>query len=67
MMTIFRLRHCPNDSDSGAFDTLPSFFMRWKAGDSFIDSRIQTETASSRIDTRNGMRHPQTSKSLPVN
>ena len=57
--TIFRFFHSPNDSVSGAFEVLPSDFIFWKAGDSFIDRRIQTEIASSAIEIRNGMRQPQ--------
>ncbi|MNL89119.1 hypothetical protein D3C87_2192500 [compost metagenome] len=45
---------------------MPSAFRRWNAGDSFIDRRIYTDTPSSRIDTRNGMRQPQVSKLGPV-
>ena len=62
-ITIFRFFHWPKDSVSGAFDVLPSAFIFWKAGDSVSDSRIQTEMASSRIETRNGMRQPQSAKS----
>ena len=47
-MTIFRLPHWPKDSVSGAFEVLPSDFMRAKAGDSDSLRRIHTETASSR-------------------
>ena len=42
---------------------VPSSFIFWKAGLSFSFSRIQTETPSSTIDTRNGMRQPQDAKS----
>ena len=38
-----------------------------EAGDSFIDKRIHTEIASRKIETRNGIRQPQSSNSLPVN
>ena len=48
-------------------EVLPSAFIFWKAGDSFIDRRIQTEMPSNRIDTMNGMRQPQsTNASSPV-
>lgn len=57
-ITIFRFFHWPNDSASGAFDSLPSLFMRWNAGDSDSDSRIHTDTPSSTIDSRYGMRQP---------
>ena len=43
-------------------EVLPSAFILAKAGDSFMDRRIQTETASSRMDTRNGTRQPQSAK-----
>ena len=56
--------HWPKDSGSGAFEVLPSDFIFWKAGDSFIDRRIQTEMPSSKIDTRNGTRQPHSSKSF---
>ena len=49
----------PKDSVSGAFEVLPSSFIFWKAGLSFSISRIQTETPSSTIETRKGMRQPQ--------
>ncbi|MCY1299119.1 hypothetical protein D9M70_486350 [compost metagenome] len=65
-ITIFRLRHCANDSVSGALEVLPSAFMRWNAGDSFIDSRMYTDIPSSRIDSRKGMRQPQVSNAGPV-
>ena len=61
-ITIFRFFHWPKDSVSGALEVLPSAFIFWKAGDSFSDSRIHTETASSTIETRNGMRQPQSLK-----
>jgi hypothetical protein len=41
---------------------LPSAFIFWKAGDSESESRIHTEMASSAIETRNGMRQPQSMK-----
>jgi hypothetical protein len=41
---------------------LPSSFIRWKVGDSFSDSRIQTD-AEQATDSRNGMRQPQAAKS----
>src|SRR3978361_2322092 len=58
-MTIFRLRHWPKASLSGAFEVLPSAFILAKAGDSFIDRRIHTEMPSSSTDTRKGTRQPQ--------
>jgi hypothetical protein len=58
-MTIFRFFHWPKDSDSGALEVLPSAFILANAGDSFIDRRIHTEMASSRMDTMNGTRQPQ--------
>ncbi|MNS73252.1 hypothetical protein D3C72_1066870 [compost metagenome] len=36
--------------------------MRWKAGDSDKVMRIHTDTPSRTIDTRNGMRQPQSLK-----
>ncbi|MNN99533.1 hypothetical protein D3C81_2192010 [compost metagenome] len=41
---------------------MPSAFIFWKAGDSDSVMRIQTDTASSRMDTRNGMRQPHSTK-----
>src|SRR5450755_3878304 len=58
-MTILRFFHWANDSVSGAFEILPSSFIFLNAGDSFIDRRIQTLTASRKTDTRKGMRQPQ--------
>ena len=66
-ITIFRFFHWPNDSVSGAFEVLPSAFIFLKAGDSFIDRRIHTLTASRAIETRNGTRQPQSAKaSSPI-
>ena len=46
---------------------MPSSFILRNAGDSFIDRRIQTLIASSRIETMNGMRQPQAAKaSSPI-
>ena len=56
--TIFRLPHSPKDSFKGAFETVPSSFIFWNAGLSFSCNRIQTDTASSRIEKRNGTRQP---------
>src|SRR5690606_32883072 len=61
-MTIFRFFQRPKDSLNGAFDVLPSDFIFMKAGDSDIDMRIQTEMASRKTDSRNGMRQPQSAK-----
>lgn len=58
-ITIFKFFHWPKDSVNGALETLPSAFIFWKAGDSDSVMRIQTEMASSRMDTRKGMRQPQ--------
>jgi len=57
-----RFFHWPKLSASGALEVLPSDFIFWKAGDSFIDSRIHTLMPSSRIETRKGMRQPQSAK-----
>ncbi|MNT45542.1 hypothetical protein D3C72_1821340 [compost metagenome] len=58
--------HWPKASLSGALEVLPSSFIFLKAGDSFIFRRIQTDTPSSRTETRKGMRQPQAAKaSLP--
>jgi hypothetical protein len=46
----------------GALEVLPSAFIFWKAGDSDSDSRIHTEMPSSKMDTRNGTRQPQSWK-----
>src|SRR4051812_464630 len=63
-ITIFRFFHWPKDSVSGALEVLPSDFIFWKAGDSARLRRIHTETASSRMETRNGMRQPQAAHSF---
>ena len=57
--TILPLLQRPNDSASGAFEVLPSSFMRLNAGVSLRLRRIQTDTISSSNDSRNGIRHPQ--------
>ncbi|MNP15472.1 hypothetical protein D3C76_1078300 [compost metagenome] len=41
---------------------LPSAFIFWNTGDSLSCRRMYTETISSRIDSRNGIRQPQASK-----
>ena len=61
-ITIFRFFHWPKDSVSGALEVLPSSFIFLKAGDSFIDRRIHTLTASRAIETMNGIRQPQSAK-----
>ena len=61
-ITTFRLRHWPNDSAMGAFEPLPSSFMRLKVGDSLSCRRIHTEMPSSTTEIRNGMRQPQSLK-----
>ena len=43
----------------GVVEPLPSAFMRLKAGLSDSFRRIHRDTPSSRIETRNGMRQPQ--------
>ena len=58
-ITIFRFFHWPKDSVNGALEVLPSAFIFWNAGDSLSDKRIHTEMANSKMDTRNGMRQPQ--------
>src|SRR3954467_4446946 len=63
-ITIFRFFHSPKDSDSGALEVLPSDFIFWKAGDSARLRRIQTDTPSSRMETRKGMRQPQAAQSF---
>ncbi|GJE15607.1 hypothetical protein AIGOOFII_0304 [Methylobacterium marchantiae] len=60
------LRHWPKASESGAFEPVPSSFIFLKAGLSCICRRIQTETPSSTIETRNGMRQPQAAKGVIV-
>ena len=59
--TILRFAHCPNDSDSGAFDTLPEAFISWNTGDSCSCRRMYAEMNSSTIESRNGTRQPQAS------
>ena len=61
MSTILRLRHLRNDSVSGAFEPLPSSFIRLKTGDSCSWSRIQTEMPRSAMERRKGMRQPHSS------
>src|ERR1700730_5979669 len=61
--TILALLQLAKASVSGAFELLPSSFIFWNTGDSFNRSRIQTETANSATDTRNGTRQPQAAKS----
>ena len=48
----------------GALDNVPSAFIFVNAGDSSICSRIQTEMPSRKIDSRNGMRQPQSANSF---
>ena len=57
--TILRFFQWPNASVSGAFEVLPSSFIRLKAGVSFRLSRIQTETISRMNESQNGTRQPQ--------
>jgi hypothetical protein len=57
--TILPFFQLASASVSGAFEVLPSSFMRLNAGVSFRLSRIHTETMSSRNDSRNGTRQPQ--------
>ncbi len=54
--------HWPKASVSGALESLPSALILAKAGDSCSDSRIQIDTPSRKIETRNGMRQPQALK-----
>ena len=61
-ITTFRFFHWPKDSDSGALEVLPSAFIFVKAGDSCSCIRIHTEIPSSTIETRYGMRQPQSAK-----
>ncbi|MNT62638.1 hypothetical protein D3C72_2003760 [compost metagenome] len=62
MITTLRLSQRAKDSVSGAFDALPSAFIFWNTGDSLSCRRMYTETISSRIDNRNGIRQPHASK-----
>src|ERR1700754_4430956 len=61
--TSLPLLQLANASVNGAFELLPSSFIFWKIGDSLRLSRIQTEIASSKNETRNGMRQPQVANS----
>ena len=45
---------------------MPSAFILVKAGDSASCSRIQIDTARSRIETRNGTRQPQSANASGV-
>jgi len=47
-------------SVSGALEPRPSAFISAKTGDSSSLSRMYTETASRRKESRKGMRQPQT-------
>ncbi|MNF82265.1 hypothetical protein D3C84_645680 [compost metagenome] len=64
--TTLRFSHLPKDSRIGALQDLPSSFIFRNAGDSCRLRRIQVEMPSSTIDSRNGMRQPQTSNWSPV-
>ena len=45
-------------------EVLPSAFIFWKAGDSFMLSRIHTEMPSSMMDTMKGTRQPHSPNSF---
>ncbi|MCY1443764.1 hypothetical protein D9M71_601970 [compost metagenome] len=62
MITILRLPQRAKDSVSGALQALPSAFIFTNTGDSLSCRRMYTETISSRIDSRKGIRQPQASK-----
>jgi hypothetical protein len=61
-MAILAFFHWPKASESGALEPVPSSFIFWKAGLSCSCSRIQTEMPSSTIESRKGMRQPQSAK-----
>ncbi|MNP07985.1 hypothetical protein D3C76_1000370 [compost metagenome] len=61
MITILRLSQRAKDSVSGALEDLPSAFIFRNTGDSLSCRRMYTETISSRIDSRKGIRQPQAS------
>src|SRR3984957_3510229 len=56
--TPFRLPQEPKLSRSGDFAVPPASFILWKTGDSSSLRRMYTDTASRRIDVRNGIRQP---------
>ena len=57
--------HLAEDSDSGALEIRPpGLHGIWKAGDSFIDRRIQTLMPSSRNGDDEGTRQPHSAKSF---
>src|SRR5439155_24291330 len=62
-MTILALLQLAKASVRGAFEPLPSSLILLNTGDALRRSRIQTETPSSKTDTRNGIRQPQAAKS----
>ena len=57
-----RLGHFRKLSFSGVVEPLPSAFMRLNAGLSDSFRRIHSDTPSSRIETRKGMRQPHSRK-----
>ena len=57
--TIRPFDQVPNASRNGALEVPPSAFIRAKVGDSLSWSLIHSEMPSSRIETRNGIRQPQ--------
>ena len=59
MIAIFRFFYWPNDSVSGGFEILPSFFILKKAGDLFIVSLIHADMPGKMIKSTNGIRQPQ--------
>ena len=56
----------PKASRSGVLEPLPSALMRAKAGNSSSCRRIQIDTPSSRIESRNGTRQPQSANCAGV-
>ena len=62
MSTIFKLRHSPKASFSGAFDVAPAAFIRWNTGLSSSCRRIHSATDSSTTEKMKGSRQPQALK-----
>lgn len=58
--TYVRLSGLPKLSRSGFLLVVPALFARANSGDSCIFTRMYSDTASSRNESKNGTRQPQT-------
>ena len=56
--TTLAFLHRPKASAKGFFEPLPEAFMAANRGLSFSCRRIHRDTASKRMETRNGIRQP---------